>query len=129
MSTQPDSTPAATAEALDKGVGCDALLAGLRTLALRAYPELKSSRICSRHRDQGHYECTICYPDWHALLSEHMRVSGELYDQLLALSGLRDPDNGRIGTSAIVAELRRKLSSANTEVRHARANVEPKPER
>lgn len=89
MSTQPDSTPAATAEAPDKGVGCDALLAGLRTLALRAYPELKSSRICSRHRDQGHYECTICYPDWHALLSEHMRVSGELYDQLLAHPRLR----------------------------------------
>ena len=29
MSTQPDSTPAATAEAPDKGVGCDALLGSL----------------------------------------------------------------------------------------------------
>ena len=32
MSTQPDSTPAATAEAPDKGVGCDALLAVLENL-------------------------------------------------------------------------------------------------
>lgn len=31
MSTQPDSTPAATAEAPDKGVGCDALLALIRS--------------------------------------------------------------------------------------------------
>ena len=34
MSTQPDSTPAATAEAPDKGVGCDALLA---VFAIKAY--------------------------------------------------------------------------------------------
>lgn len=84
--------------------------AGLRILALKAYPELKRSGLCSRHRDDGHYECHTCYPDLNALLDEHMQVFNELYDQLLTLSGLSDPSYGRIGTNAIIAELQRKLS-------------------
>jgi len=94
------------------GVSSTDLLAGLRLLAIRAYPELKHCGACSRHRDDGHYECRICYPDWHALLGEHMRVSNELYDQILELSGLSDPPNGRVGTNAIVAEIRRKLKAS-----------------
>jgi len=82
---------------------------GLEILAKRAYPELKKSGMCSRHRENGHFECEICYPVWDELLKAHMEVSHRLYDELLALSGLTDPPNGRIGTNAIVAELKRKL--------------------
>lgn len=78
-------------------------------LAKRAYPGLKHSGACSRHRDDGHFECTICYPDLNALIDEHMAVFNKVYDQILELSGLSDPPNGRIGTNAIIAELRKKL--------------------
>lgn len=81
----------------------------MELLALRAYPGLKSSGICSSHRDDEHYECEICYPDLNDLLNAHMEVANKLYDELLELSGLSDPPNGRIGTNAIVAEIRRKL--------------------
>lgn len=82
----------------------------VQVLAFRAYPGLKPSGICSRHRSPGHYECEICYGDRERLLAAHMEVSRRLYDQLLELSGLSDPPDGRIGTDAIVAELKRKLT-------------------
>ena len=94
-------------------VGSSAWLAGVELLARRAYPDLKHSGFCSRHRDDGHFECGICYPDLNGLLDAHMEVSNKLYDQILELSGLSDPANGRVGTNAIVAELRRKLKPAN----------------
>jgi hypothetical protein len=78
-------------------------------LAKRNYPDLKASGICSAHRDDGHYECQRCYPSWPALLDAHMEVSNKLCDDLLKISGLQDPPNGRIGTNAIVAEIKRKL--------------------
>ncbi len=96
----------------DSPVESSALLAGVTLLAQRAYPGLKHSGICSRHQDDGCFECPICYPDLNALLDAHMEVSNKLYDELLALSGLSDPPNGRIGTNAIVAEIRRKLKAS-----------------
>lgn len=81
----------------------------IEVLALKAYPGLRHSGFCSRHRDAGFYECNICYPDLNGLLTEHMQVQNELYDQLLRLSGLKDPRNGRIGTNAIVSELQIRL--------------------
>ena len=82
---------------------------GIEVLARRAYPDLKHSGFCSRHLADGHFDCHICYPDPKALLAAHMAVSNKLYSEILALSGLTDPPHGRIGTKAIVAELRRKL--------------------
>lgn len=84
----------------------------LSVLAHRAYPGLVRSGFCSAHRESGHYACTTCYPDLNALLRAHTVVSNRLYDDLLKLSGLSDPPNGRIGTNAIVAELKRKLKCA-----------------
>jgi len=91
-----------------------AKLAAMEQLARRAYPGLRKSGICSRHSEDGHYECRVCYTDWHSLLDEHMKVTNELYEQLLALSGLKDPPNGRIGTNAIVAKLRHKITKSAT---------------
>lgn len=89
---------------------------GLKLLANRAYPGLRHSGLCSRHRESGHYDCRTCYIDPNALLKEHMKVSGALYDQILELSGLSDPPNGRIGTNSIVAELRRKLNASKASI-------------
>ncbi len=78
-------------------------------LARRAYPNLEPSHICSRHNSGQHFECQTCYPNWIELIDGHQKVSDKLYGQLLELSGLSDPPNGRIGTNAIVAELKKKL--------------------
>ena len=88
-----------------------ALAAGVELLARRAYPGFKRSGYCSRHRDDGHFECVTCYPDLNELLDAHMEVSSKLYTELLELSGLSDPPNGCVGTNAIVAEIRRKLKT------------------
>ena len=81
----------------------------IKILAERAYPGLKRSRYCSAHREDGNYKCQICYPDYQKLLEEHAKVSCQLYDKLLELSGLSDPANGRIGTNAIIEQLIKKL--------------------
>ena len=68
--------------------------------------------MCSKHRDGDKTgKCSICFPDLNALIDEHCTVSRKLYDDLLALSGLSDPPNGRIGTNVIMA----KLSSLRDE--------------
>lgn len=82
---------------------------GMAVLALRAYPSLKKSGVCSAHRENHQFSCTTCYPDPNALLAAHIKVSDELYQNLLELAGLSDPLNGRIGTNKILAEIRRKL--------------------
>ncbi len=82
----------------------------IKILALRNYPNLENSGFCSIHRDSGHYNCSICYPNWIRLIDEHCKVSDELYNELLQLSGLVDPMNGRIGTRTILAELKKKLN-------------------
>lgn len=81
---------------------------GLEVLALRAYPGLKYSGFCSQHRDTGHFECQICYPDLNRLLAKHIEVFNWLYDELLKISGLSDPPNGRIGTKVILDKLKRR---------------------
>jgi hypothetical protein len=85
----------------------------LKILALRTYPDLKRTGLCSWHRDDGNYDCQMCYPSYPALLDAHMAVSNKLYDDILKLSGLKDPENGRVGTNAIIAELKRKLKVEN----------------
>ena len=57
----------------------------LRTLAERAYPGLKPSGLCSRsHSDERpDYKCTICFPDWNALLMGHVKVNNELRNALM----------------------------------------------
>lgn len=87
--------------------------AALRTLAERSYPGLRRSGLCSAHRDDGHYACTVCYPDYHALLTAHLEVSNKLHADLRALAGLTDPPAGRIGTNTILTELRRQLAKSS----------------
>ncbi len=81
----------------------------IKILAGRAYPGLKRSGFCSFHREDGYYDCQTCYPDYHKLLEQQVKVSQQLYDELLELSGLSDPANGRIGTNAIIEQLIKKL--------------------
>ena len=94
------------------GSSCNDLLSGdVAILAERIYPGLKNSGICSRHRDDGHFECVTCYPNWRRLVSDHMEALDKLYDELLDLSGLTDPPTGRIGTRRIIEELSRKIEA------------------
>ena len=81
----------------------------IEVLAKRAYPGLHSQGCCSRHRNDGHYDCKTCYPDWKVLMREHQEVFNKLYDDLLELSGLSDPPNGRIGTNRILETLKDQL--------------------
>lgn len=64
-------------------------------LASRAYPGLKYSGFCSRHRDNGHYECSICYPNWQALIKEHMAVG----DRFLARAESAEARNAELTTA------------------------------
>lgn len=88
-------------------------VSSFEVLARRAYPGLKHSGACSAHREDGHFGCEVCYPDANALLDAHVAAADNLYDELLGVSGLSEPPDGRIGTNAILAELRRKLEPAS----------------
>lgn len=54
----------------------------LKILAERAYPDLKESGICSRHRYEYPAECSICYPDLPALIQGHVEVNAGLVSEL-----------------------------------------------
>lgn len=86
----------------------------MEVLARRAYGNFKPTGLCSRHHPDAssRVKCATCYPDWQRLLDAHMAVANKLYDDLLALSGLQDPPNGRIGTNNILEAIRRKLGKA-----------------
>lgn len=52
-------------------------------LAERVYPKLEPTGACSIHRD-GYYKCSMCYPDWRALIDAHVEAHNETRGKLAA---------------------------------------------
>ncbi len=68
----------------------------LEKLVEKMYPGLKRSGLCSAHRNDGHYDCGICYPNWKALTEHHSILHGETYEKLkVALAEIEQLKNAQ----------------------------------
>jgi hypothetical protein len=71
---------------IQKASATQATTEELQLLAERCYPDLKKSGICSHHQHDGHFDCTVCYPDWPGLCRGHVEVNHRLVEERDALA-------------------------------------------